>query len=160
MKVHYSIAMAFFIKINAAYSQTTFYSSYQVKTADSKPANITSPLLNAFTFPSPPKIENNDINRMNSQINEPNKSVEEIRVTGYYKEGYGEYATWKKMSLKVTVETDLYGRDKINVIAYKNSISDYWYTVSYGNPSKTYGDISEDFSYQVFVASTLVYFNL
>lgn len=89
------------------------------------------------------------------------KSVNsEYRATGYYEEGYGQNATWKKISLKIDIVTNSYGKDEINVIAYKNENSSYWTTVSYSNVTKTYGKIADDFSYQVFVASKTVYFNV
>lgn len=89
------------------------------------------------------------------------KSInDEYRVTGYYEEGYGTNTTWKKISLKVEIVTNSYGKDEIKVIAYKNENSSYWTTVSYSNVTKTYGKIADDFSYQVFVASKTVYFNV
>lgn len=85
---------------------------------------------------------------------------DEYRVTGYYEEGYGSNATWKKISLKVEIVTNSYGKDEIKVVAYKNENSSYWTTVSYSNVTKTYGKIADDFSYQVYVASKTVYFNI
>lgn len=85
---------------------------------------------------------------------------DEYRVTGYYEEGYGSNVTWKKISLKVEIITNSYGKDEIKVIAYKNENNSYWTTVSYSNVTKTYGKIADDFSYQVYVASKTVYFNI
>ncbi len=85
---------------------------------------------------------------------------DEYRVTGYYEEGYGSNVTWKKISLKAEIVTNSYGKDEIKVIAYKNENSSYWTTVSYSNVTKTYGKIADDFSYQVYVASKTVYFNI
>lgn len=84
----------------------------------------------------------------------------EYRVTGYYEEGYGTNVTWKKISLKIDIVTNSYGKDEIKVIAYKDDYSSYWTTVSYSNVTKTYGKIADDFSYQVYVAAKTVYFNI
>ena len=151
------ISFALILKVNFISAQTSFYSTYQVKSAETKPT--TSQPINYFSFPSSPKKTEPIIEERSYYNYEEKKPVQATRITGYYKEGYGENAVWKKMSLKVTVETDRFGRDNINVTEYKMDPADYWITLSYGIPSKTYGEIANDFSYQVFVASKQVYFN-
>jgi len=84
----------------------------------------------------------------------------EYRITGYYEEGYGTNVTWKKISLKVEIVTNSYGKDEIKIIAYKNENSSYWTAINYSNVTKTYGKIADDFSYQVYVASKTVCFNI
>lgn len=99
-------------------------------------------------------------NELPSSYDEPVQSIKsESRVVGYYEEGFGASATWHKISLKITIVTNQLGYDEITVIAYLND-SGFWINVSYGGVSKTFGDKAKEFSYQSYVSSKIVYFNI
>ena len=87
-------------------------------------------------------------------------AISTTRVIAYYEEGYGNNITWETMSIKVTVETNSYGKDEINVISYKKNNSDYWTDVSYATVSKTYGNMAKEFTYQAYVGGKTVYFTI
>lgn len=158
MKLRFTLTLAFFVKIYAVNSQT-FYSTYQVKSVDSKPVNP-KPVTFDYFPSTTKKADPINESRYNYELNDSRKTSQEMRVTGYYAEGYGENAVWKKISLKINIETDRLGRDVLNVTEYKMDYSNYWTPVSYGTPTKTYGDISNQYSYQVFISTLLVYFNV
>ncbi len=84
----------------------------------------------------------------------------ETRAIGFYEEGYGDNLAWKRMSLKIEVITNRFGQDEIKIVAFKDEAIAYWTTLNYSNVTKTYGEISKDFSYQVYVLGKTVYFNI
>lgn len=87
------------------------------------------------------------------------ESVLESRVTGYYEDGYGTNVTWKRISLKIAIKTNSIGQDEITLIAYMSD-SGYWTSISYASVTKTYGDISKEFTYQTYAGGKTVYFNV
>lgn len=133
----------------------TFYSTFQVRTPETKtispPAN-SSPTVNNYYQPSS--------NYNTIKPYEPEISVTEHRITGYYKEGSGNNVKLTPINLKINILSETQSREKIFVMAYKPTHSDSWTSVSYSNVSKVYDDMSSSFTYQVFINSMLVYFNL
>ena len=87
-------------------------------------------------------------------------TTSEVRVIGYYEDGYGDDVSWQKISLKVAITTNSYGKDEMTVTAYKKMNADFWSDVSYGTVSKTYGNMAKEFSCQAFVAGKTVYFTI
>lgn len=84
----------------------------------------------------------------------------ETRAIGYYEDGYGENLAWKRMSLKIEVITNGIGQDEIKIVGFRDEASTYWSPTNFSNVTKTYGEISKDFSYQVYVSGKTVYFNI
>ncbi len=96
-----------------------------------------------------------------SSYSTPSKTVStELRIVGYYEDRYLSNSSWKRMSLKLLITTNSSGKDEINVVEYKEENSDFWQTLSYGNVSRTYGEMSKEYSYEVFILTKNVYFNL
>jgi hypothetical protein len=84
------------------------------------------------------------------------------RIVGYVKENpysYNEETKWKRVSLQVTVEQGIYGKEIIKVIAIKDS--DYgWRQVSC--PVEEVGFYEKEsayFDYKAFCSYNYVYFN-
>lgn len=133
--------------------------TYQVKMATNYQFDA-SALLKSYTNPLA-EIDYSQYKVKELPTTTSVKSPEsEIRVIGYYEEGYGTSLKWVTISLKLTVTTDTYGKDEITIKAYKNANSDYWTDVSFATVNKTYGNIAKEFTYQVYVASRTVYFSI
>ena len=137
-------------------TQTLFYPTVKWQPAVEVKNNVSSQNSGSITNTIP--IQNTSTWKLPAYDEPIQRLKTETRVTAYYEEGYGTNLIRKKISLKVTIETNSMGQDEINVIAYMDY--GYWISVSYGGVSKTYGEIAKEFSYSTYVASKTVYFNI
>ena len=143
-------------------SQTTFYPTVKLTPSPTKlPHYNPSSQLNNSSSSNTTPIEPTQTWTppiYSEPIVKPN-ATQTTRVTGYYEDGYGANITLKRVSLKVEITTNSMGKDEITVIEIMSE-SGYWTTVYSGTATKTYGNISKEFTYQVYVSSKTVYFNI
>ena len=158
MKITVLIISLFFAFFNNCIAQANYYPSVKFTPSPTKLKQYDpSVLLNNGSSPTQPTqswtppVYQEPVRELNP--------AKETRVTAYYEDSYGANVTWKHISLKVTITTNNMGKDEIAVIAYMNE-SGYWTTVSYGSVTKTYGEITKEFSYQTYVSGKTVYFNI
>lgn len=149
----------FLITLSLLLSIDTQGQTFQVKDAKQYQYDP-SALLNAYGSKNITNNQTYQVREITSYPTPIKSPTAETRVTAYYEEGYGANAAWKSMNLKVEVVTNSIGQDEIKVVVYKDDSSSYWNPVSYGSPSKTYGEIAKEFSYQIYVGAKLVYFNI
>jgi hypothetical protein len=143
-------------------SQTTFYPTVKLTPSPTEfrhynPSSTSTSNSSQNTAPSEP-IRDWSPPVHSEPIVKPN-ATQTTRVTGYYEDGYGANITLKRVSLKVEITTNSMGKDEITVIEIMSE-SGYWTTVYSGTATKTYGNISKEFTYQVYVSSKTVYFNI